>query len=133
MSKSEHMLSQGHVENSEPRKSRKSRKFFPEIFKSEFSILAVGKKRKFGNKDTRNNISEISEISEVSEFSIFHFFIFFLIFFSFFTNVFSVFLFYICNYSSTLYLTNIVRLSHQRNMISCVYVLIYKIHSQQRV
>ena len=57
-------------------KTRKTRKFFSEIFKSEFSILAVGQNRKLGNKKTRNNISEISEISEVSEFSICHFFIF---------------------------------------------------------
>ena len=72
-------------------KTRKTRKFFSEIFKSEFSILAIGQNRKLGNKKTRNNISEISEISEVSEFSICHFFIFFLIFFFvlFFTNVFS--------------------------------------------
>ena len=54
-------------------KTWKSRKFFPEIFKSEFSILAVGQNRKLENKKTRNNISEISE---VSEFSICHFFIF---------------------------------------------------------
>ena len=47
-----------------------------EIFKSEFSILAVGQNRKVGNKKTRNNISDISGISEVSEFSIRHFFIF---------------------------------------------------------
>ena len=57
-------------------KTRKTRKFFSEIFKSEFSILAIGQNRKLGNKKTRNNISEISEISEVSEFSICHFFIF---------------------------------------------------------
>ena len=56
-----------------PRKSRKSWKLFPEIFKSKFSILAIGQNRKLGNKKTRNNISEISE---VSEFSICHFFIF---------------------------------------------------------
>ena len=54
-------------------KTQKTRKFFSEIFKSEFSILAVGQNRKLGNKKTRNNISEISE---VSEFSICHFFIF---------------------------------------------------------
>ena len=58
---------------SKTRKPRKSRKFFLEIFESEFSILAVGQNRKLGNKKTRNNISEISE---VSEFSICHFFIF---------------------------------------------------------
>ena len=58
---------------SKTRKPRKSRKFFPEIFESEFSILAVEQNRKLGNKKTRNNISEISE---VSEFSICHFFIF---------------------------------------------------------
>ena len=57
-------------------KTWKTRKSFSEIFKSEFSILAIGQNRKLGNKKTRNNISEISEISEVSEFSICHFFIF---------------------------------------------------------
>ena len=54
-------------------KTRKSRKFFSEIFKSEFSTLAVGQNRKLRNKNTRNNISKISE---VSEFPIYHFFIF---------------------------------------------------------
>ena len=67
-----------------PWKSRKSRKIFSEIFKSEFSILAVGQNRKLGNKKTRNNFSEISKISNFSEFSICHFYIFFLNFFSFF-------------------------------------------------
>ena len=57
-------------------KTRKTRKFFSEIFKSEFSILAIGQNRKLGNKKTRNNISEISEISKVSEFPICQFFIF---------------------------------------------------------
>ena len=46
------------------RKSQKTRKFFSEKFKSEFSILAVGQNRKLGNKKTPNNISNISEISE---------------------------------------------------------------------
>ena len=58
------------------RKSRKFRIFFSEIFKSEFSILAVGQNQKFENKKTQNNISEISEIFDFSEFSICHFFIF---------------------------------------------------------
>ena len=111
-------------------KARSGRKLgkknFSEIFKSEFSILAIGQNRKLGNKKTRNNISEISEISEVSEFSICHFFIFFLnffflfynfdlslfhflsYFFLFFINVFSTSLFYICNYSSTSYFINII-------------------------
>ena len=57
-------------------KTRRTRKLFSEIFKSEFSILAMGQNRKLGNKKTRNTISEISEISEVSEFLICHFFIF---------------------------------------------------------
>ena len=57
-------------------KTRKTRKFFPEIFKSEFSIFAVGQNQKLGNKKTRTNISENSEISEVSELSICHFFVF---------------------------------------------------------
>ena len=48
------------------RKRRKSRKFFSKIFKSEFSILAVGQNRKLGI---------ISEISDFSKFSICHFFI----------------------------------------------------------
>ena len=61
-------------------KSWKSQNFFSEIFKSEFSILAVGKNKELGNKKTWNNFSEISE---VSEFLICHFFIFFRIFFSF--------------------------------------------------
>ena len=64
-------------------KTRKTWKFFSEIFKSEFSILAIGQNWKLGNKKTRNNISEISKISEVSEFLICHFFIFFLNSFSF--------------------------------------------------
>ena len=63
-------------------KTRKTRKFFSEISKSEFSILAIGQNRKLGNKKTRNNISEISEISEVSEFSICHFSFFKKLFFS---------------------------------------------------
>ena len=79
-----------------PRKSPKSRKFFSEIFKSEFSILAVGQNQQLENKKTGNNISKISEISEVPKFFICHFFIFFL----FFIIVFSVSLFYICKYSS---------------------------------
>ena len=53
----------------------KTQKFFSDILKSEFSILAIGQNRKLGNKKTRNIISEISEISEVSEISICHFFI----------------------------------------------------------
>ena len=57
-------------------KPRKSRKFFSENFKSEFSILAVGQNRKLGNKKTRGNFSEISDFSDFSEFSICHFFIF---------------------------------------------------------
>ena len=61
-------------------KTRKPRKFFSKIFKSEFSILAVGQNRKLENKKTRNNFSEISE---TSDFSICHFFIFFLNFFPF--------------------------------------------------
>ena len=64
-------------------KSWKSQNFFSEIFKSEFSILAVGKNKKLGNKKTWNNFSKISQISDVSEFSICHFFIFFRIFFPF--------------------------------------------------
>ena len=49
-------------ERSKPRKSRKSRKFFLQIFlKSDFSILASRHSRKPGNEKTRNNISEISE------------------------------------------------------------------------
>ena len=58
---------------SKTRKPQKSRKFFSKIFKSDFSILAVGQNQKLRNKKTLNNISEISE---VSEFSICHFFIF---------------------------------------------------------
>ena len=72
-----------------PRKSPKSRKFFSEIFKSEFSILAVEQNQQLENKKTGNNISKISEISEVPKFFICHFFIFFLnLFFLFFINVF---------------------------------------------
>ena len=59
-----------------PRKYWKYRKFFSEIFKSEFTILVVGQNREFGKKKTRNNISRSSEISKVSEFSICYFFIF---------------------------------------------------------
>ena len=59
-----------------PWKSRKSRKFFSEIFKSEFSILAVGQNRKLGNKKTRGHLPEISDFSDFSKFSICDFFIF---------------------------------------------------------
>ena len=55
-------------------KTRKPRKFFSEIFKTEFLILAVRQNRKLRNKKTRNNISKICEISKVSEFSICHFY-----------------------------------------------------------
>ena len=75
---------QGQVENLETSEISELSEiwaFFSEIFKSEFSILAVGQNRKLGNKKTRNNFSEISE---VYKFSICHFFIFFLIFFPFF-------------------------------------------------
>ena len=69
-------------------KTRKTRKFFSKIFKSEFSILAVGQNQKLGNKKTRNNISEISE---VSEFSICHFSFSFLFFFFFYKCFFRIF------------------------------------------
>ena len=75
--------------------------FFSEIFKSEFSILAVGQNRKLENKKTRNNISEISP--RFPSFRHATFWFSFLILFSFFINVFSVPLSYICNYSYTLY------------------------------
>ena len=54
-------------------KTRKTRKFFSEICKSEFSILAIGQNRKPENEKTQNNISEISEVSEflIRHFSIF--------------------------------------------------------------
>ena len=102
-----------------------------EFFFRDFSIRVFDFDwwSKIRNKKTRNNISEIFEISDVSEFSICHFFIFFLNFFFFFRNVFSGSLFYICNYP-VLHFINIVRLSDWRKMISCVYVLIYKIYSQ---
>ena len=54
-------------------KTCKTQRFFSEIFKSEFSILAIGQNRKLGNKKTRNNIFEFFAISEVSKFSICHF------------------------------------------------------------
>ena len=54
-------------------KTRKTWKFFSEIFKSEFSILAIGQNRKLGYKKIQNNISKISV---VSKFSVCHFFIF---------------------------------------------------------
>ena len=41
-------------------KPRKSRKFFPEVFESEFPILAIGQNRKLGNDKTRKIVSEIS-------------------------------------------------------------------------
>ena len=43
----------GRVENSE------NSEVFSEIFKSKFSILAIGQNRKLRNKKTWNNISEI--------------------------------------------------------------------------
>ena len=57
-------------------------------------------------------------------------------FFLFFINVFSVSLFYICNYSSTSYFINIIMtisLTKQDFLYLCSYVLVYKMHSQQRV
>ena len=85
-------------------KTRKTRKFFSKIFKSEFSILAIGQNRKLGNKKTRNNISEISK------FSVCYFFIFFSYFFLlFFINVFSGSFFTFV--TSVLHFINIVRLS----------------------
>ena len=70
-------------------KTQKPRKFFSEIFKSEFSILAVGQNQQLENKKTGNNISKISEISEVPKFFICHFFIFFIsLFFLFFYKCF---------------------------------------------
>ena len=59
-----------------PRKSRKSRKIFSEIFKSGLLILPYCQNGKLGNKKSRNNISEISKTSEISEFSVYHVFIF---------------------------------------------------------
>ena len=112
------------------RKSRKSRKFFSEIFKSEFLILALGQNWKLWNKKTRNNFFEISKISDFCEFWFTTFSVSFLFFLSVFINCFSD---YIFNFSSTLYFIDAGRLSHSRNMISCVYVLIYKMHSQYRL
>ena len=57
------------LKTGKPQKSRKSRKFFSEIFKSKFLILALGQNRKLGKKKTWNNFSKISEVSKVSEFS----------------------------------------------------------------
>ena len=71
-----------------PQQYRKSRIFFPEIFKSEFSILAVRQNRKLGNKKTRNNFSEISGISDYFKISICHFFFYFFLFYSFSYTVF---------------------------------------------
>ena len=70
-------------------KTWKTRKSFSEIFKSEFSILAIGQNRKLGNKKTRNNISEISE------FSICHFSFFKKLFFSIFYSSNSVLSIYV--------------------------------------
>ena len=83
---------------SKTRETRKSRKFFSEIFISEFSILATGQNRKLGNKKTRNNLSEIFKISEVSEFSICYFSFFKKLFFSiFYSKQFRTFyLCYVC-------------------------------------
>ena len=110
-----------------PRKSRKSRKFFSEIFKSEFLILAVGQNWKVWNTKTRNNFFEVFKISDFCEFWFATFSFSFLFFLSVFISCFSD---YVSNYSSTLYFIDAGRLSHSRNMISCVYVLIYKMHSQ---
>ena len=46
------------------------------IFKSEFSILALGQNWKPRNQKTPKNFSEISEFCDFFEFSICHFFIF---------------------------------------------------------
>ena len=95
----------GQVENLETSKISEIffREFLIRVF--DFGRRAKSKTRK---KETRNNFSEISDFSE---FSICHFFIFFLIFFSLFINFSSKLLFYICNYSLTLYLINTIRLS----------------------
>ena len=44
-----YLLVTTYMTRSKTRKSRKTRNFFSEIFKSEFSILAVGQNRKLGN------------------------------------------------------------------------------------
>ena len=61
------------VARSKARKSWKTRKVFPGIFKSEFSILAIGQNRKLRNKKSWNNISQIPRFTR---FSICHLFIF---------------------------------------------------------
>ena len=86
------------------RKSRKTRKFFSEIFIYEFSILAVGQ---IENLEIRKLGIIFPRFLRFPKFPSFRFATFsfsFLIFFFFYRlNIFSGTLFYICNFSSTLY------------------------------
>ena len=110
------------------RKSRKTRNFSSEIFKSEFSILALGQNRKLGNKKTRNNISKISE---VSEFSICHFLFSFLFFF-FFYRCFFQDLYFTFVTSSTLYkYSSFISLTKYDFM--CLFWSIKYIHNRQYI
>ena len=87
------------------------RNFFSEFFKSEFSILAVGQNRKLGKKKLGIIFPRFPRFPTFPSFRFATFSFSFLFFFSLFINVFSKFLFYICNYSLTLYFINTVRLS----------------------
>ena len=97
----------GQVENSKTSEILEISEFFFREFLMRVFDFGCRAKSKTRKKETRKNFSEISEISDFSEFSICHF-IFFLISFSLFVNVFSKFLFYICNYSLTVYFINTV-------------------------
>ena len=81
-----------------PWKYWKARKIFSEIFKSEFSILAVGKNRKLGMIYPR-----FPRFPRFPSFRFATLSFSLLVFFFFFKNGFSVSLFYVCNYSSNLY------------------------------
>ena len=92
----------------------------PSFLFSKFSILPYSQHQKLGFKNLGKKFLSL-------RFATFSFFFFSFLFF-FFIIAFSGSFFYICSFSSTL--INVVRLYHWRNMNSCVYVLIYKIHSQ---
>ena len=93
------------VARSKARKSWKTRKFFPEIFKSKFSILAIGQNRKLRNKKTWNNISEIYQVFNLPPL---HFLSQFVLSFlqMFFQDLYFTFV------TTVLYCINIARLSH---------------------
>ena len=86
--------------------------FFPRFFNPRFPFWLWGKIKNSKLRKLGITFPRFSRFSSFVEFSICHFFIFFLNCFSFFINIFSNCLIHICNYSSTRYFINTVRLSH---------------------